>query len=62
MHSKNDEIWNERNLKLEKKGWTSWNNIMEETKREKGRKEISGERRREVEELDNDRTYKERWY
>jgi len=33
---------------------------MEETKREKGRKEISGERRREVEELDNDRTYKER--
>jgi len=43
------EIWNSKQVEI-----ILWNE-----QRDRGRKEISEERRREVEESDNDRTYKE---
>ena len=43
------EIWNCKQVEI----------IVWKEQRDRGRKEISEERRREVEESDNDRTYKE---
>jgi len=53
-------------MKYEMKEILNWKQvkiILWRNKRDIGRKEISKERRREVEEeWDNDRTYQERWY
>ena len=47
------EIWNWKQVEI----------ILWKEQRDRGRNEISEEKRREVEEeWDNDRTYQERWY